>query len=171
VSSLKRAHSASRIASAGILGVVLVTLTSVGIFSYATNLYRLLASAPFEKTIRPNAENNEAIAWINAHTDPSDVLICDRDPYYYLFTGRKAEHFLPMSPGIDWARDPTPVFEILDQSKGNYLVLTDSDYEFNAFKNLMDMHPEQFLPVFKSANGRSTIYRISLASGRPQVST
>jgi hypothetical protein len=151
----------TRKASALTVGLVLLGAISVGTFGYASNLFRLLASAPVDKTVRPSPENLESIQWILTNTKDSDVLVCDRDPMYYLYTGRKTVHFLPMSPAIDWEKDPQPVFEILNQNNGKYLILTESDFEFKFLKNLAEARPDQFVPVFISRNGRGAVYRIT----------
>jgi hypothetical protein len=65
-----------------------------------------------------------------------------------------------MSPAIDWQKDPKPIFDIVEESTGKYLVLTSSDYEFKRFKELLEAHSEEFVPVFTSSNGLATIYRI-----------
>ena len=70
-----------------------------------------------------------------------------------------------MSPAIDWQKDPKPIFDIVEESDGKYLVLTTSDFEFKSFKELLEAHPEEFVPVFTSSNGLATIYRIQ---GRPR---
>ena len=151
-------------ASAALIGLAFVAMVSVSLYNYATNI-RFSASAPLRKEVKPIGEHAEAIEWIKANTDPSDVLICDRDPIYFLYTDRKSAHFLPMSPAIDWQKDPKPIFDIIEESDGKYLVLTTSDFEFKSFKELLEAHPEEFVPVFTSSNGLATIYRIQ---GRPR---
>jgi hypothetical protein len=152
-------------ASAMLIGLAFVAMVSVTLYNYASNLY-FSASAPLHKEVKPIGEHAEAIEWIRANTDPSDVVICDRDPIYYLYTGRKSAHFLPMSPAIDWRNDPKPIFDIVRESNGKYLVLTSSDFEFKSFKELVDDRRDTFVPVFTSSNGLATIYRIHTATAR-----
>ncbi|MFY9611127.1 MAG: hypothetical protein WAU45_21270 [Blastocatellia bacterium] len=157
-------------ASAVLIGLVLIGTASVGLYSYVSKLYLSVASAPLRKEVKPIDEHMEAIEWIKANSEPSDVLICDRDPIYFLYTGRKSAHFLPMSPAIDWQKDPEPIFDLVEESNGKYLVLTTGDFEFKSFKELVESHRAVFAPVFTSANGGSTVYVIN-AANRPHAGT
>ena len=158
-------------ASAALIGLAFFAVVSVSLYNYATNVY-YSASAPLRKEVKPIGEHAEAMEWIRANTDPSDVVICDRDPIYYLYTDRKSAHSLPMSNIVDWRTNPKPIFDIVKESNGKYLVLTSSDFGFTSFKELLEAHREEFVPSFTSANGLATIYRIQLPprdGSAPQV--
>jgi hypothetical protein len=165
-----RKISAAFISLAGAL-----SLCAVLYFS-GRDIYRSLASSVLTKTARPAVEDREAIEWIKANTNSSDVLICSRDPIYYLYTGRKATRsfrvnlsevalsLLTQQQGVD--QQTRSIFQIVDESKGRYIVVTavdfgyDSDPERTGLKALVEEHPGMFVPVFKATDGRSTIYRI-----------
>jgi hypothetical protein len=162
--NLPRTSPIIRRLGASALLVALVGMISIAGYSYAIRAYSLVRSASLIKDVKPNARDREAIEWIKATTDPSDVVACDRDPIYYLYTGRRATHSLPMSPGIHWQHDPEPVFDILKKGNVKYLVLTSIDFEFKSLKDLIDMYPDRFNPVFKSADGQTTVYRVGAAT-------
>jgi hypothetical protein len=132
-----------------------------------TSLNRIYASRAPEDAL--------AIRWINEHTGPSDILLCYRDPMYYLYTGRKAiRSFLwktkvpTNNEGAMFERAKI-VFRIIDESKARYLVLTSSEFELEygtellqkSFKALLEQYPKTFVPIFKAAEGRSAIFRIN----------
>jgi hypothetical protein len=79
-----------------------------------------------------------------------------------------------MKAGIYW-RDEQNLFDIVNESKGNYPVLTATDFELSyqpdlqieSFKNLIQEHFEEFAPVFNSTDGRTTFYEIKSAAVRP----
>jgi Dolichyl-phosphate-mannose-protein mannosyltransferase len=167
--NLSWASPIMRKAGAGALIFALLVTISIAGYNYAIRVYSLVQSASFIKDVKPNAHDREAIEWIRGNTDPSDVVACDRDPIYYLYSGRKTTHSLPMSPGIDWQHDPAPIFDILKQGKVKYLVLTSIDFEFKSLKDLIDAHPDRFNPMFKSADGQTLVYRVGAAT--PMIST
>ena len=155
-------------AGAAVIALAVVVMISVAAYSYGSSLYFSVMSASADKNVRPSKEDAEAIDWINANSDPSDVLICGRDPMYYLYTGRKAACSLPQHGTIYWQDKHELIFNIVDESNGKYLVLTTADFEEayqpdlqnKAFKELIEEHRERFVPVFKSSNGKSTIFQI-----------
>jgi hypothetical protein len=159
----------TRKASAGVIGLALAGLVAAAIYNYASGLYFPFASASIRKDVGPSSPDRQAIEWINSNTAPTDVLICSRDPMYYLYTGRKATRSLPMKAGIYWQDQQHLLFQIVNESRGNYLVLTTTDFELSyqpdlqteSFKKLIEEHPEEFVSVFRSHDGASAIYRIS----------
>jgi len=162
--------------SAAFVGLAAVLSVSAVLYYSGRNIYRSLASSSLKKIAGPAVEDGQAIEWIRAHTDSSDVVICSRDPMYYLYTGRKAtrsfrvnlsEAALPVQNYQQTANEQTEsVFRIVNESKGRYIVLTtadfgyDTDPERTSLKALLEEHPGMFVPVFKSSDERSTIYRI-----------
>ena len=173
MASLVRREMASgtatiRKVSAGFIGFALAGLVVAGIYNYASGLYFPLASASIRKEVGPSTADKRAIEWINSNTTPTDVLVCSHDPLYYLYTDRKATRSLPMKAGIYWQDQQYLLFDIVNESKGDYLVLTPTDFELSyqpdlqaeSFKKLIEEHPGEFVLVFKSADGASAIYRI-----------
>ena len=161
-----------RKASATLIGLAVALIVSVTAYTYGSVFYSSLASATLDKELRPTADDTEAIEWINANTSPSDVLVCARDPMYYLYTGRKATRSLPVTVGIYWQDDNKRVLDVIDESNGKYLVLTRADFDYqtdqqlNGFKELIGEHPEKFVLVFTSGNGRCTIYQTKAENNR-----
>jgi len=161
-------------AGASVIAVAVVVLVSVAIYSYGSSVYFSVVSASSDKRVKPSVEDAEAIEWINTNSDPSDVLVCGRDPMYYLYTGRKAACSLPQTGTIYWQDKHELIFNIADESDGKYLVLTAADFEQGyqpdlqnqSFKELIEGHRERFVPVFRSSNGKSTIFQIETADGR-----
>jgi hypothetical protein len=79
----------------------------------------------------------ETIDWINTHTQPSDILVCNRDVIFYLYTGRKQRLSLnfplltghPISPHEPEAADIAQTFDsILGESHGTYLITSSDDF-------------------------------------------
>ena len=170
-----KAHLGKRV-SAAVIGIA-VTLSICAVLYYSgRDIYRSLASSALRKIARPAVEDREAIEWIKAHTDPSEVVICSRDPMYFLYTGRKATRsfavnlseaslsLLNQQPGTDGQTQS--IFQIISQSKGRYIVLTAADFGYDSdpgrtgLRSLLEEHSARFIPVFNATDGRSTIYRI-----------
>jgi len=158
-----------RKASAGLIGLALVGVVAFGIYSYISGLYFPLASGSIRKAVGPSSVDKQTVEWINSNTSTTDLLLCNHDPMYYLYTGRKAAHFLPMISGLYWQEAQSLVFDIVNESNANYLVLTTTDFdlafqpavESKTFKALIEQHPAEFVPVFESTDANSTIYRIT----------
>ena len=170
--TLRSGGSLSTKASGAVVGIAVVLVISVIVYSYGSTLVISVISAPHNKLVKPSAEDAEAIQWIKTNTDPSDVLVCARDPMYYLYTGRKATCSLPVTGTVYWQNSQTRTFDIVDESNGRYLVLTPSDFEeayqpelqTESFKNMIEGHPERFAPVFRSTSGKSIVFRVGEAS-------
>ena len=165
-----------RRASAAIIALAMMVSAFVALYYSGLNTYRSLASSSLKKTAGPSSEDAQAIEWIRANTDPSDVVICSRDPMYYLYTGRKATRSFPvnMSDAVSFqsyqpeaSERSKAIFRIIAESNGRYIILTSSDfgYDFDpqraGLKTLLEEHPEMFIPVFKATDGSSVIYRIT----------
>ena len=162
-------------ASAAFIGLALAVLVGASLYNYGLGVYRSLSLATLSEVPRPASDDADAIEWIKSHTDPSDVLICYRDPLYYLYTSRKAARstlvrdggFLQSSPvGAD--ETEKIVFRIMNENKARYLVLTRSDFELEYqpdlerqnYETLLERNPAVLAPVFGSATEGSRVYRI-----------
>jgi len=157
--------------SVGFIGMALIAAASITLYSYGSDLYSSIASVSSKKINGPAAADAEAIEWINTHTNPADVLVCYCDPLYFLYTGHKATRSLPMRAGVTWQAHQMSIFTIISESNSRYLISTSSDFENEyqpeqqreSLKTLIDQHPEKFVLVFESTDGRSTIYGINSA--------
>ena len=164
------ADAATKI-SVGFIGIALIAAASVALYSYGSDLHSSLVSASTNKTNGPAASDAETIEWINAHTNPTDVLVCYCDPLYFLYTGRKATRSLPMRAGVTWQLHQSAIFTIISESNARYLVSTSRDFENEyqpeeqrqSLSRLIQQHPDKFVMVFESTNGREAIYRINVA--------
>jgi len=162
-------------ASAAFIGLALAVLVGASLYNYGLGVYRSVSLGTWRKVPRPASDDAEAIEWIESHTDPSDVLICYRDPLYYLYTSRKTARstlvrdggFLQSSPvGAD--ETEKIVFRIMNENKARYLVLTRSDFELEYqpdlerqnYETLLERNPAVFAPAFGSEAEGSRVYRI-----------
>jgi Dolichyl-phosphate-mannose-protein mannosyltransferase len=158
-----------RKASAGIIGLALGGVVVAGVYNYVSGVYYPIASGSIRKVVGPSAVDRQTVEWINSNTAATDRLVCNNDPMYYLYTGRKATHFLPMISGINWKEAQHLLFDIVNENKVNYLVLTPTDFDLSyrpdvqseSLKDLIEERPAEFVPVFKSTDAMSTIYRIN----------
>jgi hypothetical protein len=158
------------------VGSALVFAICLTVFSNGAAVYKLLASTPLNKTARPAPEFAPAIDWINAHTKQSDLLLCNSDPTYYLYTGRKAtaSYSLIMLTTVPYqARYPSfdqqasDFLKIVEENDRGYLILNSSDFKYESsvpgesIKELVEQSPKMFTAVFTTPDGRSAIYRIN----------
>jgi hypothetical protein len=161
-------------AGVALAGVTMVLLGGVMVYGYASGLV-----ASFEGLSRAHdraREDAEALAWINSNAGATDVLVCYRDPMYYLYTGRKAVRSLPMNGDVLWGEDEQSMkrldesfFRIVDESGGRLVVTTSSDFDQDdqpephrrIFKEMLERHPEKFERVFELSGG-GAIYRVSV---------
>ncbi|MEK6321639.1 MAG: hypothetical protein AABN33_08145 [Acidobacteriota bacterium] len=164
--------------SAVFISFILLASVSIILYSYGSGIFWSLAS--LKNSASRAAVDNQAISWINAHTDSSDTLICYRDPMYFLYTGHKAARSFPLKEGVSWQEDEPSVealakliFRMMDEANGRYVILTSSDFELEdqpdqhrkTFRKLIKRYPEKFVPVFESEDGQSEIYRIENNAG------
>ena len=162
-------------ASAALIGLALLISVGTILYNHCSEIFRRIGPAPFQKTAGPAAEDGEAIEWITQHTNSSDVLVCYRDPVYFLYTGRKVSRSLPMEEWVDWREERTSmeavensVFRTLDRDKGRYLIVTSTDFESEdqtgqyrrVLASIIDSYPDRFTPVFDSSDGLSRIFRV-----------
>ena len=157
------------------LFVVTVTL----FYGNAYAIYESLIS--FRKKDEMARVDRQSIEWVNANTSDSDVLVCYRDPMYYLYTGRKSVISSPLilfntvpyqarKPSSDELRGA--FLRLIDESNGNYLILNHEDFKFESddyrttIDELIREQPEKFIPVFKTEGETSKIYRIEHTTRR-----
>jgi hypothetical protein len=151
----------------------LVLLIVAASSAYAYGAYGSVLKAKRSWVARAE-EDREAIQWINERTDQHDVLVCYRDPTYYLYTGRKATRCSPLRTGglttaqsDDFDEQAKSIFEVIRENDARYLIMTSSDMEMESradlyrqtYRALLNEHPEIFVPVFKSGSG-AVVYRI-----------
>lgn len=173
---LSRNARAIRKASAILIGLALLISIGAVLYNYSSEIYRRVGEAPSQKIAGPAVADVEAIEWINAHTNSSDVLICYHDAVYFLYTGRKTDRSLPMREWFYWQEEQNSmemveglIFQIVEQSKGRYLVLTSTDYELEdktgKYRKILDTiiarHPDKFTAVFNSGDDHSRIFRVN----------
>src|ERR1041384_1404240 len=173
---LSERESIARMVSAGLIGLALVSITSVGVYNYGLGLARSLVETKRVAAIR-QTEDLEAIRWIIANTNPSDVLVCARDPMYYLYTERQATMTSSLTEGgkmdheaINADERSSEIMRIVHENRARYLILTSSELDPQdqgdayhiAFATLEERYPSVFVPVFRSSIGKGVIYRIDL---------
>jgi hypothetical protein len=158
--------------AAGFVGLVLVVLCGGMGYVWAAGASGSVFSKKSWDT--RSREDLEAIDWINQHIDPTDVIVCYRDPTYYLYTGLKATrsstyNLAQVMAGVDSdiGELERQALRIIRENHAQYLVLTSTDFELEyhpddyreAYRRLVDGSPEVFALVFKSESG-ATVYRI-----------
>jgi Dolichyl-phosphate-mannose-protein mannosyltransferase len=164
--------------SAVVLSVILVLIVGIGLTNYGFSIRWSLTSASFIKRNRPPLMDREAIAWIHANTNINDVLVCDRDPMYYLYTGRRATHYSVIGAGPSFPTyQPSPeqrreeISRILFENAARYVILhwaprEDQDDYTQSYRDLIEEDPGRFVRVFTSSDGETVIYRVECRLGR-----
>jgi len=151
--------------SAAFLFLILIFGLAFVAYGYVSGIKRTLAS--MEPAAKNAAEDANLIQWIKQNSDPEDVLICYRDPKYYLYTGRKAISFSWLKQGSSWEGQQSLLLRIVSESGGRYLILTPNDFNHDydeqlqrqSLRTLVDENRTLFTPVFTS-EANSIIYRI-----------
>ena len=151
--------------SAAFLFLILIFGLAFVAYGYVSGIKRTLAS--MEPAAKNAAEDANLIQWIKQNSDPEDVLICYRDPKYYLYTGRKAISFSWLKQGSSWEGQQSLLLRIVSESGGRYLILTPNDFNHDydeqlqrqSLRTLVDANRTLFTPVFTS-EANSIIYRI-----------
>jgi hypothetical protein len=160
--------------SAACVAFALSAISVALLYSNASAIYETLRSLK-KRDRGGEAVDTQAITWVNANTSRSDVLVCYRDPMFYLYTGRKAVISSPLilfntvpyqarHPSSDELR--AAFLRLVDESSGTYLILSQEDFEFESdqyrstIDELIKEQPEKFIPAFNTEGGRSKIYRI-----------
>lgn len=158
--------------SAAVISVVLLLLVGVAVYNVQAGI-RTLQSSGKEKA--RFLEDEEAIRWLSANAAHSDVVVCYRDPTYYLYTSRKSIRSISAREGGQTQESNLTsddqvrvIFRIITETSPRYLVVTSTDFEQEdqpdlkraSLKALVEQNPDKFIPVFESTVGRSRIYRI-----------
>jgi 4-amino-4-deoxy-L-arabinose transferase-like glycosyltransferase len=170
---IRSASDVSKKIGAVFMGLLLLLLTSVALLGYGSGLHRSFTSKQ-TATARASEEDMRSIEWIKEHTESSDVLVCYRDPLYYLHTGRKATRSSSLM-GVE-AQSVENVLQarakvllrIINENNARYLIITSSDFQHEnksdsyqeSIKALVEQNPAMFVSVFQSEDERSNIYRI-----------
>ena len=177
--SLISHQSALAKAPALVIGIVVIGFAGVALLSNWTGIYRALTDPKPGGGFKQDAQTFE---WIKANTEAASVLICFGDLKYFLYTGRKTVRSIPVNVldlTVYQAKEPDPdelttmFLNIVDENRGNYVVLTPNDFREQApaygagVEAYITAHPEQFVPVFQSEDGSNRVYQIR-DSGRRQ---
>jgi len=147
------------------VGLALFAGISFLAYTYGSGIIRTLGT--LKAVASHAAEDERLIQWINENTNPSDILICYRDPKYYLYTGRRAISFSWPKQGSSWEGQQTLLRRIVSESGGHYLILTSTDFSHDydeqlqrdSLRALVDENRNLFTPVF-TAQTDGAIYRI-----------
>ena len=173
--NLRLSSPLSKRTIAALMGFVLLLLAGLVTYNILIGI-RMLHSSQKEKA-RFSADQ-EAIHWLMSNASPSDVVICYRDPTYYLYTGLKTIRSISAREGgltQESAESPEEqvriVLQIINESNARYFVATPTDFEQEdqaelkreALKVLIEENPDKFVPVFESIDGQARIYRIEHA--------
>jgi hypothetical protein len=162
---------------AAFVGTALLFAIGLVLFSNGSALFKLSASYSFKKAVGPPREFAQAIDWINTNTDRSDVLVCNLDQMYYLYTGHKAtaSYSLIMLNTVPYqARRPhideqaNELLRAARENNGGYLILNSNDFKYESevpgesIEAFVEQSPHMFARVFRAEDGRSAIYRINI---------
>jgi len=177
-SQLKSRNGLGDLVGGPIVGLAALATICVMSFAYLKGIQLQMGSSA--RTSAAAQEETQLTQWIISNTELSDTLICYRDPVYYLRTGRKAARSVPTAliDGALFQHQPPTVEEekmlirsIISENNGRYLIVSLEDFDHlpesyrSAFTELTSQEPARFIPVFESASGRSTIYRIESSAG------
>jgi len=155
-----------------VITLVLAAAIGVVVYSNSTGIYRTLKGSQIGSYYE---EDRQTFDWIRTNTDPGSVLVCFSDLKYFLYTGRNTVRSIPVNlldvtvyqskqPDIDGL---AKIFlNIVNENHGNYLVLTQSDFQEQApaygesVEACLTTYSDQFIPVFHSDGGQNQIYLI-----------
>lgn len=158
--------------SAALISLVLVMLIGFVAYNVIAGI-RTLHSSGKEKA--RFLEDQAAIQWLKNNAFGSDVVVCYRDPTYYLYTNLKTIRSISAREG-GLTQDSTAapdeqarvIFRIIDESNARFLVTTSTDFEQEdqaslqreGLKTLIEENRNRFVLVFESGDPGSRIYRI-----------
>ena len=169
-----RGASLAQRLSASIVMLVLLGLFAVAAFGCCAGIDSSLASEKRSYSVLAS-EDTEAMNWVQSHCSYSDVLLCDRDSSYYLFTDRKASRYYPLSEGARRSSERLSDSQIADvffrvaaENQARYLIMTardlkvevESGYYGAGFERLIEENPETFVPVFRTSDGGGVVYEL-----------
>jgi 4-amino-4-deoxy-L-arabinose transferase-like glycosyltransferase len=161
--------------SAGFIGLALGVAVCIALYNYGSETYWRLEASSLKKSNHPATEDEEVMRWIGANTNPSDVLICYRDLLYYLYTGRQGTQSVYLRYGGFIEADKTVlegrvnvIHQIIKENNGRYLIINPSDFDAEYKPDLQretlmefaEQEPQLFVPVFRSSDLRTVVYRI-----------
>src|SRR5262249_7163768 len=123
---LQVAGQASRKISALFISLALIVMVGIALFSYGSGIQ--LAVSSLKRLGSRTSENAETIEWVKTNTELSDVLVCENDPVYYLYSGRKATRSSPLREGAiiqtnQLGIDKT-ILSIISENNAKYLIIT-----------------------------------------------
>jgi hypothetical protein len=173
------AHSDSvRRVSAVVVGLTMALGSGAVLFNYWGGISWALSSVSLRKVASPPVQDVEAIHWISANTNPSDVLVCLRDPVYYLYTGRKAvvpfkEESIVEDRQSSLDEKVKKIRVLLHESRCRYLILNWMDLSVmdkaslydRGYKELIESNPREFVRVFEGDEWPTVIYRVEENGG------
>ncbi len=161
----------ARRVSAGFIALLLIAITTVTLRNYFEGVYRGVSSSKRAYVDRAS-QDAQAIQWITEHADPSDVLICYRDPMYYLYSDHKATRYSAFKAGFSVPnsqsghQEETSIFRIIAESNAHYLIITSTDLEQDPdpesrrglYRTIAERYLQVFARVFESTDGLCSIY-------------
>jgi len=98
-----------------VIGLAVIAMASVTIYSLRLDLYFSVASASFNKEVKPSTDDAEAIEWIKANTIHQRCGLRSRT-MYYLYTGRHADVLIAMDGNCVLEEKQKHHLDIVDQS-------------------------------------------------------
>ena len=158
--------------AAGVVGLLLMLGAGAVWYRSTLGLYAYVQSSKARFAILA-AEEDHIFSFIRANTAPQDILICYRDPVYYLRTGRRAVR-LPTPAASDGSgAEPDRLLQFASAFGARYLIRSPADFDQDPqpavgqenLRRLMGQRPENFVLMFKSSTGRFAVYRIQERSG------
>jgi hypothetical protein len=171
-----RSPERGRKISGVVVASVPIIVAAIAVFGYTSGVYSSVVSLRTSATRA--ADDTQAISWIRENSDAADVLVCYRDPKFFLYTDRKAVRSFPMTEGYSWEEDRASMdrlakvmFRIIAEAGARYMVVTATDFELEqgpeqhrkTFDRIIEQHPRNFTLVFQSTDGRNRIYRTEVS--------
>lgn len=172
--------SSQSILTKSVAAIIGLVVTGAAVVTFQSNLSGIYYSLTDSKPGVGSKQDAQIFDWIKTNTEPESVLICFGDLKYYLYTGRKTVRSIPVNIldlTVYQAKDPdlselaTVFRNIVEESRGSYVVLTPNDFRNQApaygasVEEYITNHPERFIPVFQSEDGRNRIYQIRDVGG------
>ena len=160
--------------STALVAAVWLVCVSAGIYNYCSGIRWSLASTSLRKKSGPPAGDREAIEWIRGNTASTDVLACERDPLYYLYTDRKATRsFVVMADPLfenyqaSASERERNIRQICAADNVNYVILRWTDTApgqsgsyLDNYRDLISKEPGSLTQVFESSDKLSVIYKV-----------
>jgi hypothetical protein len=154
--NLRSASWESRV-GAIFISAVLVVFTGLTFYSYTSTTTWAMTTGEKNEAIGP--QDTEIIEWIKDHTQPSEIIVCERDVVYYLYTGRKTLRTVLNRDSARTGLNETPdvlLKRVPHLDRADYLIASE-----DGLSEALQCHP-----VFYSKYGRAVIYRIEKSAAR-----